>query len=305
MVKEMRKMRVNSMTGFATMSGAGLGHEWHWDIRSVNGKTLDLRLRLPDWIESLEPIVRKEISAVCARGNLSVSLKVSRLDQGQGISVSDSGLAAALSAIAAVETAALERSIPLAPLTSAEVLNLRGVAEMGQSEFSQTAELRKVVLEPLPQLLIEFPNARRDEGQLLASLIAGQIDKIEQLVEVAREAAVMRRSESDRAFKAALARVMHGAIGADPDRVAQELAILAVKADITEEIDRLGAHIIAARALLHSADPIGRKFEFLSQEFVREANTLCSKSGSSALTAIGLDLKHTIDQMREQIMNVE
>lgn len=298
-------MRVNSMTGFAARNGGGSGHDWHWEIRSVNGKNLDLRLRLPDWVEGLEPIVRKEISGAVARGNIAVSLKVGRLDQGQGLRVSAQGLAAALSAIAEVEEAALNRAIPLAPLTSAEVLNLRGVAEMGQPEVDQTEELRKVVIESLTQLLVEFNKMRADEGQILGQIIAEQIDRIEKLVEQAREEAQLRRGESDRAFKSALARVMEGAVGADPNRIAQELAILAVKADITEEIDRLGAHIAAARALLNSDGPIGRKFEFLTQEFVREANTLCSKSGSTALTAIGLDLKHTIDQMREQIMNVE
>lgn len=298
-------MRVNSMTGFAARNGGGLGHDWHWEIRSVNGKNLDLRLRLPDWVEGLEPIVRKEISGAAARGNIAVSLKMGRLDQGQGLRVSAQGLAAALSAIAEVEEAALNRAIPLAPLTSAEVLNLRGVAEMGQPEVDQTEELRKVVIESLTQLLVEFNKMRADEGQILGQIIAEQIDRIEKLVEQAREEAQLRRGESDRAFKSALARVMEGAVGADPNRIAQELAILAVKADITEEIDRLGAHIAAARALLNSHGPIGRKFEFLTQEFVREANTLCSKSGSTALTAIGLDLKHTIDQMREQIMNVE
>lgn len=298
-------MRVNSMTGFACVKGEGSDHNWHWDIRSVNGKTLDLRLRLPEWIEGLEPIVRKEVSEVCARGNIAVSLKVTRGDQGQGLRVSSLGLAAALSAIAEVEKAALERAILLAPLTSAEVLSLRGVAEMGQPEFEKTDELRTVVIESLPQLLAEFTKMRANEGLILGQIIAAQVDKVARLVDQARNEAEVRRGDSDRALQAALTRVMEGAIGADPDRIAQELAILAVKADITEEIDRLGAHIIAARALLLSCDPIGRKFEFLTQEFMREANTLCSKSGSSALTAIGLDLKHTIDQMREQILNVE
>ena len=294
-----------SMTGFASVRGADLGHEWLWDIRSVNGKTLDLRLRLPDWIEGLEPLVRKEISGAIARGNIALSLKVSRVDQGQGLRVSAAGLSAALEAITTVEKEALERGIPLAPLTSADVLTLRGVAEMGPSDFEKTAQLRSKLVESLPQLLAEFTKMRADEGQSLAKIIAGQIDRIAALVDQAQREADGRRAQSDQALKAALARVMEGAIGADPDRIALELALLAVKADITEEIDRLGAHIVAARALLAAQEPVGRKFEFLTQEFVREANTLCSKSGSTALTAIGLDLKHTIDQMREQILNVE
>ncbi len=300
-------MQVTSMTGFASVRGEAQGHEWLWEVRSVNGKTLDLRLRLPEWIDGLEPLVRKAVSAVAARGNISVSLRVKRGDQGQGIRVSEQGLAAAISALKQVETAAMHCGLTLTPLTSSELLNLRGVLETGPTEAEPTDDLRAILHDSLGEALTAFAQMRREEGAQMALVLQGQIAQIADLVEQAASAAQARSAASGQALDAALARVIGASAGAqiDPDRIAQELALLAVKSDITEEIDRLRAHITAAHALLQSAEPMGRKFEFLMQEFLREANTLCSKSGSSALTAIGLDLKHTIDQMREQILNVE
>ncbi len=146
---------------------------------------------------------------------------------------------------------------------------------------------------------------RAAEGQALATVISGQVDKVAALGAEAKAAADARRPEMERALNENLARVLAGAAEADPARVAQELALLVVKADVTEEIDRLAAHVDAARALLAEKGAIGRKFDFLMQEFMREANTLCSKSGNAALTRIGLDLKTVIDQMREQVQNVE
>jgi uncharacterized protein (TIGR00255 family) len=146
---------------------------------------------------------------------------------------------------------------------------------------------------------------RRDEGRALAEVIARQTDRIAALAAEAATAAEARRPEMARSLSEALARVMASAAEADPARVAQELALLAVKADVTEELDRLGAHVGAARKLLAAGGAVGRKFDFLMQEFMREANTLCSKSGNAGLTRIGLDLKHVIDQMREQVQNVE
>ncbi|MFN4170732.1 MAG: endoribonuclease YicC domain-containing protein, partial [Pseudorhodobacter sp.] len=161
------------------------------------------------------------------------------------------------------------------------------------------------LLADLPALLAEFNASRAAEGAALHAVIAAQLDRVEALTDAAAVAAEARRDSAAQTLRDALARVMEAADGMDPARLAQELALIAVKSDVTEELDRLRAHIAAARALLADADPVGRRFDFLMQEFMREANTLCSKAQSQGLTAIGLDLKTVIDQMREQVQNVE
>lgn len=305
MVKATTEHRTISMTGFAALRGGGLGHDWAWEMRAVNGKGLDLRLRLPDGIDGLEAAVREAVGRAVARGNVTVNLKLSRVEGGEAVRISATGLAAALGALARIEAEAGRVGLDLAPSRASDILVLRGVTEQGAPDLPDTAALRALLLADLDRVLDDFNAMRRAEGAALGAVIAAQIDRIEAIAEASARAAEARRPEVSAALVAALARVMEGAPGADAPRVAQELALLAVKADVTEELDRLRAHVGAARALLADAAPVGRKFDFLSQEFSREANTLCSKSGSSALTALGLDLKHVIDQMREQIQNVE
>ncbi len=293
-----------SMTGFAARQGAGPGCDWVWDIRSVNGKGLDLRLRLPDGIEGLEPALREAVGRVASRGNVSVTLRLSRPGAAEVAQLNPAGLEAALTLLERITAAANARGLELAAPRATDLATLRGVTEPA-TPAPDTGALRAALLADLPPLLAEFDAMRRAEGAALARVLAGQIDRIAALTEAAALAAEARRPEAAEALRAALARVMESAPGADPARVAQELAMIAVKSDVTEELDRLRAHVAAARALLHMPGPVGRKFDFLAQEFGREANTLCSKAGSAALTAIGLDLKHVIDQMREQIQNVE
>lgn len=294
-----------SMTGFAARSGSGAGHDWAWEIRSVNGKGLDLRLRLPDGIEGLEPAVRAAVARVAARGNVTLGLKLTRAAGAEALRINPAGLAGALAALTQVEAEARRQGLVIHPASAADILALRGVTEQGGADLGDTAPLLAALLADLDVLLADFAAMRAAEGREIGTVIAGQIDRIAALTEAAAEAAEARRPEVAAQLQANLSRVLDGAPGADPARMAQELALLAVKADVAEELDRLRAHVTAARALVRDAAPVGRKFDFLTQEFVREANTLCSKSGSARLTAIGLDLKHVIDQMREQIQNVE
>lgn len=293
-----------SMTGFASRRGHAPGHDWVWEIRSVNGKGLDLRLRLPDWIDGLEPAVRAAVARVAQRGNVTLGLRVVRGEGGETLRLNAAGLDGALAALVAVRARAEAAGLPLADPTAAEILSLRGVADQG-GEAEDSGPLLAALLVDLDALLADFAAMRAAEGRALAGVIARQIGRIEALGAEAAAAAEARRPETARALNDALARVMAGAAEADPARVAQELALLAVKSDVTEEIDRLSAHVAAARLLLAEAGAVGRKFDFLMQEFMREANTLCSKSGSAGLTRIGLDLKTVIDQMREQVQNVE
>ncbi|MCA0273664.1 MAG: YicC family protein [Proteobacteria bacterium] len=294
---------LRSMTGFAARRGRSDGYDWLWDIRSVNGKGLDLRLRLPDWIEGLEPAIRARLSAALGRGNVALSLKVDRAAAGEAPRVNLAALDAALAGLALVRARAKANGITLADPTAADILAMRGVTEGAAAEEDQTA-LLAALLSDADALVAALVAMRESEGAALAAIITGQLDRIAALVAEAGEAATARRPEMQRQLDENLARVLAGA-AADPDRVAQELAMLVVKADVIEELDRLNAHVAAARKLLAEAGAIGRKFDFLMQEFMREANTLCSKSGNAALTRIGLDLKTVIDQMREQVQNVE
>ena len=300
----MVKHHMMSMTGFAARRGAGAGHDWVWDIRSVNGKGFDLRLRLPDWVEGLEAMVRGAVGARVGRGSVTLGLKLARTAGGEALRVNPAGLQAALAALRTVEEAAQKARLDLSELTAAEILALKGVLDQG-GEVEDTAPVLAVLTADLAPLLDEFIAMRAAEGQTLARVISAQIDRIAGLTEAARIAAEARRPLMEQALRDNLARVLAGAAEADPGRVAQELAMLTVKADVTEELDRLTAHVGAARGLLTEAGAVGRKLDFLMQEFMREANTLCSKSGNAELTRIGLDLKTVIDQMREQVQNVE
>ena len=293
-----------SMTGFATARGSSGDWSWVWDLRSVNGRGLDIRLRLPDWVEGLEQAARQALQASVSRGNVTLSLRISRA-AGAGTALLDrAALVRTVSVLREIEELAAEHDLAVCHATAAEIAALPGVLSAPADE-ADTAPLRSDLLADLPGLLAAFDAARAAEGAALEQVIGTQIDRIAALTEDAASSADARAEAQRTALKASVARVLDAAEGVDDARIAQELALLAVKSDVTEEIDRLRAHAVAARALLADAGPKGRKLDFLMQEFNREANTLCSKAGSAALTAIGLDLKTVIDQMREQVQNVE
>lgn len=295
-----------SMTGFAARRGAGLGYAWVWDLRSVNGKGLDLRLRVPDWIDGLEAAIRAELQKAASRGNVSLTLKVAQ-DEGReenAFRLNEGALAAALGALSRVEAAAMDAGMTLRQPTAADVLTLRGVIDATAQE-TDTTPLRAALLADLPGLLQDFATMRAGEGRALATVLTGQLDQIASLTADAQAETAARATTQSDTLREALARVLAATDAVDPARLAQELALLAVRTDVTEELDRLAAHVAAARAHVADPAPVGRKLDFLMQEFMREANTLCSKAQSLALTRIGLDLKTVIDQMREQVQNVE
>ena len=298
---------VVSMTGFAARRGAALGYAWMWDLRSVNGKGLDLRLRLPDWIDGLEPLVRAAFGPAITRGNVSLSLKVSR----DPAAVADAtlrlnrpALTAALQALAEVEACAMASGLTLAQPNAADVLALRGILDTSTGD-EDAAPLRAALVADLGVVLSDFTAARQSEGAALSAVLTGQIDRIAALTAAAAEEILAHADHASTSLRASLAKLLEASESLDETRLAQELALLAVKTDVTEELDRLAAHTDAARALLATDGAVGRKFDFLTQEFMREANTFCSKSPSLAMTRIGLDLKTVIDQMREQVQNVE
>ena len=294
-----------SMTGFAASKGQGAGHAWAWDIRSVNGKGLDLRLRVPDWIDGLEAALRAELGRALQRGNVALSLKVMQDGAAsESLGVDLATLKSVLAALGQVEAEAMSQGVTLRQASSADILLVRGVMDLSTPDID-VAQLRTAILADLSALLADFNAMRSSEGAALHGIIAAQLDQITAQVAEAGTEAAARRDTAAVTLREALARVLANVEGVDETRLAQELALIAVRSDVTEELDRLAAHIDAARTLLAEPGQVGRKFDFLTQEFMREANTLCSKSQSKGLTRVGLDLKTTIDQMREQVQNVE
>ncbi len=295
---------IKSMTGFASGKGAFGPHSWTWELRSVNGKGLDLRLRLPDWLTGLEAALRGDLSKHVNRGNITLSLRMGREESAADVRLNTPAMEAALDALAQTEALAGARGVLLAPSKASDLLALKGMLEAG-ADADDPAQLVEHLKSEFGGLLASFIEMRGSEGEALSGILAGQLDQVAKLTDQAADLAERRREEMAQNMRENLTRVLDNTQGADPDRVAQELALIAVKADITEEIDRLKAHVTAARSLLTQDGPVGRKLDFLMQEFNREANTLCSKSQNAELTAVGLELKAVIDQMREQVQNVE
>ncbi|MDB4855419.1 DUF1732 domain-containing protein, partial [Planktomarina temperata] len=240
-------------------------------------------------------------SSQVARGSLQFSLKISHV-AGQGQRQIDPDKLEHILTNAAVLTEhAAQKGLSVAPLSLSDIAAQNGFLDVDADTEAQQAVIT-VLTKDLPRLIAQFQASRKAEGAALHRILAENLKQMEELITQALATLKTRADGFEENFRAALARLIQDI---DPERLAQEMAILAVKSDVTEEIDRLQAHIAAAQALLTSNGPSGRKFDFLMQEFNREANTLCSKSGSKALTAIGLEMKVLIDQMREQVQNVE
>jgi len=295
---------IHSMTAYASKTGALEGTSWMWEMRGVNARGFDVRLRLPDGLDGIETAVRAALKAALQRGNVAVSLRLTRDDAAQALAVDEAQLDRVLAALDTVQDRAFSMGVTLGQPTAADVLAHRGVVVQGKSDTDDSA-LVKALLDDIAPLIAEFVEMRATEGAALEQILRGQLDEIAELLTRANVAVADRKPAAEAAFRDAVARVMNEAGDVDETRIQQELAILAVKQDVTEELDRLAAHIIAAKDMIADKRAMGRKLDFLAQEFNREANTLCSKSQNTALTAVGLDLKAIVDQMREQIQNVE
>ena len=293
------------MTAYANRSGQSDGTSWSWELRGVNARGLDLKLRLPDGLGGLESMARAALTTALVRGSITLNLRLSRGDVATALALDQAQLDRVLQALEQVQQRAFAIGVTLAQATAADVLNHRGVIVPGQAQDADDTPLISMLQADLHVLLQEFLAMRRAEGASLLQVMTGQLDQIDTLIFAAAQTAAARRPEVQANLTAALRRVASDLAPLDPSRMLQELALLAIKSDITEEIDRLSAHVTAARALLADAGPVGRKLDFLAQEFNREANTLCAKAQSTDLTRIGLDLKAVIEQLREQVQNVE
>ncbi|WP_106744267.1 YicC/YloC family endoribonuclease [Yoonia maritima] len=293
-----------SMTAFASRTGALGPVSWSWEMRGVNARGFDLRLRMPDGLDGVEPALRSAVGDAIARGNVTVNLRLNREETAGQLAIDEARLDAVLTALDTVQERAFIKGVTLAQPTAADVLGQRGVLVAAQPQ-DDAEQLVAALKSDIPSLLADFCEMRRIEGAALHDVVAGQLTKIAELTDDAAKAAADRAPQVRDNLTAALRRVLEDVAEVEDGRIAQELALLAMKSDVTEEIDRLKSHVQAARDLLADDKPSGRKFDFLAQEFNREANTLCAKAQSAPLTAIGLDLKAVIDQMREQIQNVE
>ncbi len=298
---------VHSMTGFAAESGSSNTSagslSWTVEIRGVNAKGLDIRVRAPERMIGFDQVLKAHLQKSLSRGNVSVSVRYEAEGAGGALRLDQTVLAGVMAAAKQVQAEAEKAGVNVTAPSVAEFLGLRGVIASGDdSELVPSAD---EVMKTSETALQAFLTMRAAEGAALKAVLETSLSDVSALVSQAAHLAEARKEQVAETLKTNLARVLDNSDGADPDRVAQELAVLAVKADITEEIDRLNAHVEAAQVLLLSEGAIGRKLDFLMQEFNREANTLCSKSGNTELTRVGLDLKALIDQMREQVQNVE
>ena len=299
---------MRSMTGFAakvvTLDVAGQSLDGEWDLRAVNGRGLDVRLRLPETLGFLEKTIRDLVAAHVARGTVTLSLKLRAMQPTDAPPLDLQALGMVFAALDQVNGAAQARGILLQAPSALDLLAWRGVLQAGpDSATFDPLALGPQLVQSLRTVLAEFNDMRAQEGAALRVVLLTQLDQIALLATQARALLPERAAAQAQSMARALATLQ--AAVADPARLEQELALLAVKSDIAEELDRLDAHVASARAMLADTQPVGRKLDFLMQEFNREANTLCSKAQHLDLTRIGLELKTLIDQMREQVQNLE
>jgi uncharacterized protein (TIGR00255 family) len=295
-------MPVQSMTGFARHEAVAEGIDFVWELRSVNGKSHDMRLRLPPGFEPIEATLRRLAASRLSRGNIQAGLQLKRDASLPELSVND----AMLQRVLALSSRLVADGHAAAP-TADGILAIKGIVDVAESRPDPEIEARRhaAVTEGFAAALDALALARQSEGDVLRGILLTRVDEIASLVERAET----DPARSADAIRQRLASQIADLLGADTRldeaRLHQEVALLATKADIREELDRLRAHVEAARSLLDGGGPIGRRLDFLSQEFNRESNTVCSKSNATSLTAIGLELKVVIDQFREQVQNLE
>ncbi len=301
LIEAERMNAIASMTGFARSEGSIDGITWAWELRSVNGRTLDLRFRLPNGWDSQEAAFRDMAGKVLKRGNVTANLTIRRESQTR-LELDP----AALEQVLAIATD-LHRRIPGSPPPSADaLLSLPGVLRQAQADQQEERTIAgAAVLAGLGVALHDLVASRQAEGERLSGVLGGLLQEIAGLRETAQRQAIGQPAAQRARMLENLQTLLRETPNLSEERVAQEVALLASRSDVREELDRLSSHVEAAHALMREAVNVGRKLDFLMQEFNREANTLCSKSASTELTATGLKLKAAIEQLREQVQNIE
>ena len=292
---------VASMTGFARLDGAHDGRRWAWEIKSVNGRGLEIRFRLPAGFDALEPDLRAAIAERFKRGSIFANLQLTVASAETRMQVNERALADAVAAVEKVRS-----QIECAPPRAEGILALRGVMEAteDQPDDEKRKALNTALLTSFCDVAERLRDARHGEGAAMARVVAGHVDEIEALTaKAAADPSASLEAIRDRISAQIAEIVADGAVA--EERLAQEAAVIAVKADIREELNRLHVHVVAARELLARGGAVGRELDFLTQELNRETNTLCSKAQNMDLKRNGLELKKVIDQLREQVQNIE
>ena len=295
-------MALVSMTGFARQEGTLDQHSWVYEVKSVNGKNLDIRSRLPHGHEALEVEIKKLATQYFRRGNFQLNLQLSRENGQTALAVNEEALETILKIAEPIQKRLGDR-----PIAVETLLGLRGVLEMAEPQESDEAKQARhdALIESIKAVFSQLADMRLAEGARMETVIVEQVNTIEALTKAARDCPDRQPEAIKARFKENIEKLLETSDQLDPDRLHAEAILIATRADVQEELDRLFAHVEAARELIKSDDAVGRKFDFLAQEFNREANTLCSKASSQELSRIGLELKTTIDQLREQIQNIE
>jgi uncharacterized protein (TIGR00255 family) len=295
-------MALSSMTGFARSHDASGAYAFEWELRSVNAKGFDLRLRLPPGWDSVEPAARKRATETLARGTVYANLTLKRVDAAPVIRVNEDVLASVMKV-----AADLSAKLAAPPPTVDGILAIKGVLEVSEPDESEAERqaAEKVILKAFDQALAGLVEMRRREGRSLQQILTGRLDEIAALAKRA-DTAPGRRAEAVKARLAEqIALLLESGERFDADRLHQEALMIATKADIREELDRIASHVAQARELIGKGGSVGRRLDFLAQEFNREVNTTCSKSNDLELTNIGLEMKNVVEQFREQVQNLE
>jgi len=295
-------MALSSMTGFARSHGASGSYTFEWELKSVNAKGLDLRLRLPQGWDELEAFAKKRAGEILSRGTVYANLNVKRTSSASTVRVNEEVLAS----IVKVAGALAGKLDAVAPSIDG-LLAIKGVIEIVEPESDEAEDkvARDAAAAAFDQALRDLVDMRRREGVSLGQILSQRIDEIERLAGRA-EAAPGRKPDAIRARLAEqVAALLESSDRFDPDRLNQEALLVATKADIREELDRIASHVSQAREMIARGGPVGRRLDFLAQEFHREVNTCCSKSNDIELTNTGLELKSVVEQFREQVQNLE
>lgn len=295
-------MAIRSMTGYGRSEGTFEDRSWYWELRSVNGKGLDLKFRLPNGFDIVEQACRKRAQSGLGRGNIQCNLSMGFSEGRPAFAINDEALTQALSYISVIGS----RADTAAP-TAAEILAMPGVLErvVDDRDAAGQEQLSAALIDSFDDALGSLLEARQAEGAHLFAVVSALTERIAELTQQATDNPARSPAAIQERIRKQIALLTGGQVRLDEERLHQEAMLIATKADIQEELDRLRAHVAAAEELLGLDQPVGRKFDFLTQEFNREANTLCSKSNDANLTTIGLAMKAVVDQMREQIQNIE
>ncbi|NCX55050.1 MAG: YicC family protein [Rhodobacterales bacterium] len=297
---------INSMTGYASDTILVGNFSLDAEIKSVNSKSFDLKIYLPEYMTFMENDIRQLVSKQIARGSIVLKIKAKQNDEASSnFTLNNEVLNTAIDEIKTIEQKCDEKNIQFSPLTVLDFFSVKGVWEENKISQTDTFELKSVMLDKLPELIKKFIETRRIEGQGLQAILVEKLSSIMVFIKEIDKILPDRSRHLKKNFKTTLDKIISEQNPVDENRLEQEIALLVIKQDIQEELDRLKVHIVSMQDLVNSSNVVGKKLDFLSQELNREVNTICSKSQYSDLTKLGIEMKTLVDQFREQVQNVE